>query len=130
MPTEPSKTDPPKGKRRRFQFRLRTLMIGVTLLAVPLGYVGWHERIVQVRRQTTLWVDSVGGQVFAPSENLIKKSGFACEVGWLRRLLGDTEVAQVYLPKFHNVTETDMATLHLVFPNARIELMDPRLWQK
>ena len=25
-----------------FQFRLRTLMIVVTLLAVPLGYVGWQ----------------------------------------------------------------------------------------
>jgi hypothetical protein len=26
--------------RRRFQFRLRTLMIGITLLAVVCGYVG------------------------------------------------------------------------------------------
>ena len=35
MDTEPSKSERPKRKRRRFQFRLRTLMIGVTLLAVP-----------------------------------------------------------------------------------------------
>src|SRR5580693_1171162 len=35
--------------RRRFQFRLRTLMIGVTLLAVPLGYVGWQAKIVRER---------------------------------------------------------------------------------
>ena len=123
MPDQPS-------RRRRFQFRLRTLMIVVTLMAAPCAYFGWHERIVQERRQTTLWVDSVGGQVFAPSESLIKNSGFVCEVGWLRRLLGDTEVAQVYLPKYHNVSETDLATLHRVFPNARIELMDPRLWHK
>jgi hypothetical protein len=34
MPHQPS-------PRRRFQFRLRTLMIVVTVLAVPLGYVGW-----------------------------------------------------------------------------------------
>jgi hypothetical protein len=33
MQAEPSKAEPPKRKRRRFQFRLRTLMIGVTLLA-------------------------------------------------------------------------------------------------
>jgi hypothetical protein len=32
---------------RRFQFRLRTLMIVVTLLAVPLGYVGWQVKIVR-----------------------------------------------------------------------------------
>jgi hypothetical protein len=32
MQTEPTKADPPKRKRRWFQFSLRTLMIGVTLL--------------------------------------------------------------------------------------------------
>jgi hypothetical protein len=32
---------PPKRKRRWFQFSLRTLMIAVTVLAVPLAYVGW-----------------------------------------------------------------------------------------
>ena len=32
MQTEPSKAEPPKLKRRWFQFSLRTLMIGVTLL--------------------------------------------------------------------------------------------------
>ena len=129
MQTEPSAADPPKGKRRRFQFRLRTLMIGVTLLALPCAYVGWQERIVQERRQTTRWLDSVGGQVLAPSENLIKYSGFVCEVGWVRRLLGDAEVSKVELPKHHNLTETDLARIHRVFPNARIELMDSRLWQ-
>ena len=36
--------------RRRFQFRLRTLMIGVTLLAVPCAYVGWQAKIVRHRR--------------------------------------------------------------------------------
>jgi hypothetical protein len=35
--------------RRRLQFRLRTLMIGVTLLAVPLGYLGWQAKIARVR---------------------------------------------------------------------------------
>ena len=34
MPTEPSQTEPPKRKRRRFQFRLRTLLIGVTVVGV------------------------------------------------------------------------------------------------
>jgi hypothetical protein len=37
---EPPQAEPPKPKRRRFQFRLRTLMIGVTLLAVPCAYAG------------------------------------------------------------------------------------------
>jgi hypothetical protein len=34
MQTEPSKAEPPKRKRRWIQFSLRTLMIGVTLLAI------------------------------------------------------------------------------------------------
>jgi hypothetical protein len=49
MQTEPSKAEPPKRKRRWFQFSLRTLLIGVTLLAVPLGYVGWQAKIVRER---------------------------------------------------------------------------------
>jgi hypothetical protein len=40
MQTEPPNADPPKRKRRWFQFSLRSLMIGVTLLAVVCGYVG------------------------------------------------------------------------------------------
>jgi hypothetical protein len=40
MQSEPSKADPPKRKRRWFQFSLRTLMIAVTLLAMVLAYVG------------------------------------------------------------------------------------------
>ncbi len=43
MPTEPPEAEPPKRNRRWFQFRLRTLMIGVTLLAaacVPAELAG------------------------------------------------------------------------------------------
>ena len=40
MQTDPPRTDPPKRKRRWFQFSLRTLMIGVTLLA--LNAVLWR----------------------------------------------------------------------------------------
>jgi hypothetical protein len=36
--------------RRRFQFRLRTLMIVVTLLAVACAYVAWQSKIVRERR--------------------------------------------------------------------------------
>ena len=49
MQDEPSKADPSKLKHRRFQFRLRTLMIAVTLPAVPMGYAGWQAKIVSER---------------------------------------------------------------------------------
>jgi hypothetical protein len=50
MESEPTKAEPPKRKRRCFQFRLRTLLIGVTLVAVVCGYVAWQAKIVRERR--------------------------------------------------------------------------------
>ena len=43
----------PKRKRRWFQFSLRALLIGVTLLAAVCGYVGWQAKIVY-RRQSRM----------------------------------------------------------------------------
>jgi hypothetical protein len=37
MEAEPPKAEPPKRERRHFQFRLRTLLIAVTVLCVWLG---------------------------------------------------------------------------------------------
>jgi hypothetical protein len=51
MEAEPPKADPPKRKRRWFQFSLRSLLIGVTLLAVVCAYVSWQMRIVAVERR-------------------------------------------------------------------------------
>jgi hypothetical protein len=54
MQMEPDVAAAPKRKRRWFQFSLRTLMIVVTVLAVPLGYVGWlakEERSRLARRE-------------------------------------------------------------------------------
>jgi hypothetical protein len=42
--------DTPATPCRRFQFRLRTLLIVVTLLAIPFGYVGWQAKIVRDRK--------------------------------------------------------------------------------
>ena len=44
----------PKRKRRWFQFSLRSLMIGVTLLAVACAYVVWQVKIVAERRALLL----------------------------------------------------------------------------
>jgi hypothetical protein len=45
MQTEPIKAEPPKRKRRWFQFSLRALMALVTPLVVVCGYVGWQAKI-------------------------------------------------------------------------------------
>jgi hypothetical protein len=47
MQAEQPKADPPKRKRRWFQFSQRTLLIGVTLLAVVCGYFGCRAKIIR-----------------------------------------------------------------------------------
>jgi hypothetical protein len=54
MPDQPS-------PRRRFQFRLRTLLIGVTLLAIPCAYVGWQAKIVRARQAMAKRLSARGG---------------------------------------------------------------------
>jgi cell division protein FtsB len=53
MQAEPPQADPPKRKRRWFQFSLRTLLILVTLLAVLSAAVTWviqdRQRLVRER---------------------------------------------------------------------------------
>ena len=47
MQAEPPKAEPPKRKRRWFQFSLRTLMIGVTLLAVGCWAVVNRQQLIR-----------------------------------------------------------------------------------
>ena len=57
----------PKPRRRWYQFSLRTLLIVVTLSAVPLGWFAW--KVEQGRRQerrerpVIAWVEKMGGSV-------------------------------------------------------------------
>ncbi len=50
-----------KPKRRWFQFSLRSLLILVTLSAVPLGWLGFRLRQAQVQRQAIHQITSLGG---------------------------------------------------------------------
>jgi hypothetical protein len=50
MQTDPPKAKPPKRERRWFQFSLRSLLIGVALLALACAYVGWQAKIVRERK--------------------------------------------------------------------------------
>ncbi len=49
MPINPNAAELGKLRRRWFQFRLRTLLIAVTLLAIPCGFVGEQKAIVARR---------------------------------------------------------------------------------
>jgi hypothetical protein len=49
----------------RFQFRLRTLMIVITLLAPLFAYIAWQARIVCERRAMVAEIESLGGGIFS-----------------------------------------------------------------
>jgi hypothetical protein len=103
MPAQPS-------PRRRFQFRLRTLMIGVTLFCVVGGgYVVWQKKVVLERK----------AMLENPSFHLI---GYRLEVAgtipWLRRRLGDFDCLGIIGDE--HVSDADLERYRLAFPEADV----------
>ena len=80
MQTEPPKAEPPKRKRRWYQFSLRSLLIVVTLLAVPCAYVSWQAEIAKRRM-------AIYQQFFSYSKE-ITRIGMICEL-WSPILNGE-----------------------------------------
>jgi hypothetical protein len=93
-------TDP--APRRRFQFRLRTLMIGVALLAVPCAYVGWQVRIVRERQALIAAISHdvmyLDVQVAAAVGYYRSKKMTPATVPLLRQWLGDVAVEVIAIP--------------------------------
>src|SRR5689334_62972 len=97
--------------RRRFQFRLRTLMIAVTVFCVVCGWllsqaaIVW-QRKAMLRDAPASWVDDD------------ERAG----ISWLRRAMGDQGIGTIVLDK----TATDKQLDHYrdVFPEASIYRTD------
>ena len=69
--TKPVKTTKP---RRWFRFRLRTLLILVTVLSVPIGWIGWELDQRRRERKVTAWVEEMGGFVQIHAGPYVKQS--------------------------------------------------------
>jgi hypothetical protein len=119
--------------RRRFQFSLRTLMIGVTLLAAACGYVAWQAKIVQERKAVADLVQyRYNGAVYWSSEVKrlsptasglrILQDGIVLplrEVSWLRRWLGDD--AATYILYRMQMPKDEITRMKAAFPEAHFE---------
>ena len=96
----------------RFQFSLRTLLIGVTLFCVLVGsYVGWQAKIVRERKAE---LNRVAKKYLIG----IEESDQAMTIPWLRRILGDVTVDFIAVPAETPRDEIDR--LHALFPESRV----------
>jgi hypothetical protein len=114
MQTEPRKTALPKRKRRRFQFRLRTLMIGVTLLAVLCG---WQAKVIRDRHEaakTYLTVSAVY-ETYGPNHTVRVRTQSA---PWPLRWLGEDGYFVVIVPL--STHDDEVQRLVRLFPEAKI----------
>jgi hypothetical protein len=87
----------PEPKRRWFQFKLRTLLIGMTLLAIPCGYVGQQKAIVMHRAAERQWLEQHGARFFVNGKIDILPD-VPLHPSPLRMMLGDCDVSFIRLP--------------------------------
>jgi hypothetical protein len=100
--------------RRCFQFRLRTLMIVVTLIAAVCGYVGWQAKIVNERKQL-LETGSDG-----PVVDFTVDKGKDAAIPTIRLWIGDHFFTSVHVKQ-----KADINRYKAAFPEADVELLPP-----
>jgi len=100
--------------RRRFQFRLRTLFIVVTLLAVLGGYLLLEARIVN-ERKAMLETGSDG-----PVVDFTVDKGKDAAIPTLRLWIGDHFFSSVHVKQ-----QADINRYKAAFPEADVELPPP-----
>jgi hypothetical protein len=126
-------TEPPKRKRRWFQFSLRTLLIGVTLLAVARAYVGQQVEIVSNRRALLdrivskgSWYLSEEGFTSAKMKRTLGGSNLYDPttgservfpaVSWFRHFLGHRGIERIGLP----LSDPRIDEIRAAFPEATV----------
>lgn len=107
--------------RYRFQFRLRTLFVVMTVLAIPCAWVGWQAKTVRARRAMLdqVLLEYNGGSSVWPYDwpNPPKdRNGVVISIPWIRRLLGDVTVTAIELPPDTSIEER--RRVHAFFPEA------------
>ena len=103
-------TEPPKRKRRWFQFSLRTLLIVVTLFCIAAAWFTEQARIVRERK------------AILDHDGLISLLDFATgpssRISIVRRWLGDVDCREIGAEP---VSDEELEHYRAVFPEATIK---------
>ncbi len=110
MPDQPS-------PRRRFQFRLRTLMIVVTLLAVACAHVAHEAKIVRERRNW-LVAHLFAASSFPPHLILLAQGSAEHNPSVIRLLLGDNSYKFIPVPASAPASVKEEAII--LFPESKV----------
>ena len=109
--------DAPATPRRRFQFRLGTLMIGVTLFCVVAGgYVVAQRQIVKGRRAILDDVLYRGG--VAHPDISWPNGPPVTRLSWVREWLGDKAMKWIVIPT--GATADEEERIRSFFPEAEV----------
>ena len=119
MQPEPPEADPPKRKRRWFQFSLRSLLIVVTLFCVAVGgYIGWQKKILKERKEFVesnqnrfFYTDGSKARIFAHGDK-------SESPGPIRIWLGDEPQHEVLVPQSASMARRQLAAE--LFPESTI----------
>jgi len=97
-------------------------MIIVTLLTLPLSYVGWQAKIVR-ERKAVLGEAALHGCIFSLYRNradLARGVVFPdSPIPWIRRILDDQWLDWITVPGY--VTEEEFDQIRATFPEAYVE---------
>jgi hypothetical protein len=98
--------------RRRFQFSLRTLLIGVTLFCIFGAWFGNQVRIV-IQRRAIIRNEPISAMI--PARELVPGRA---DIPWIRRLLGDKDCFVIWADQ--TVTDEDLERYKAAFPEADV----------
>jgi Leucine Rich repeat len=125
MQTEPSKTDPPKRKRRWLQFSLRTLLLTTFVIAATTGWLGKRIEDKHRERDEVAAIVKGGGRVAYDYE----KNGTSRGPSWLRSVLGEDFFGTVVEADLSGTAVTDdgLAALASLANLETLDISDTRV---
>ena len=103
-------TTKPPQRRRWFQFRLRTLLIAILVLSLPLSWFGARLQKARRQREAVEAIERLGGRVMYDWETSFQRPNGP---SWLRPLLGSDFFDKVRLVNLMDARVTDAEVNHI-----------------